>query len=154
MLSRLKGEKFDSIHRAIDMLCLSLGERCRGYGLHIQSPWRFKEGNKILLASHDIYEPYCCDVPEDWEYDITGRDDASSSVFDVEAKVLSEKMQGAYVTDAHISELGDISISFSNGVVFEQFVPASRKSEEWRLIDDSRGVHMVCYDLNGEITFD
>ena len=40
----------------------------------------------------------------------------------------------------------DMVIVFSNGVIFEQFMPASRKNEEWRLIDYNTDEQFVCYD--------
>lgn len=82
MLSRVIGKKFNNINRVIDMLCLFLGEEytfinSRGkkidvaeYSFHFQTQWRFREGSVILLASRDIYEPNCKDVPEDWQYDV------------------------------------------------------------------------------------
>ena len=106
------------------------------------------------MASRDVYEPYCEDVPEDWQYDLKGRPDALSSVFDVQAKALIVKMQGAIVTDVHLSAVNDLTITFSNGVMFEQFMPASQKDEEWRLIDYRNDVHVVCYDEDGHISYE
>lgn len=148
------------------MLCLFLGEDyvfvgSRGqeievaeYSIHFQTQWRFREGGKILLASRDIYEPYSEEPPEDWQYDLTGRPGELSSVFDVNAKALTVKMQGAFIAECHLSETNDIVITFSNGVIFEQFMPASRKDEEWRLIDYANKSHLVCYGEDGVIMAD
>lgn len=164
MLSRLLGKKFNCVSRAIDMLCLFLGEDftftdARGqeidvaeFSLHFQTQWRFREGKNILLASRDVYEPFCENVPEDWQFDLPRRSDELSSVFDVQAKALMAKMQGAIVTDVHLSVVNDLTITFSNGVIFEQFMPASRNNEEWRLIDYRNDVHVVCYDEDGHIS--
>lgn len=164
MLSKLLNRPFNCISRAADMLCLFLGEdyeftafdgrtvEVAEFSLHLQTQWRFCEGDKILLASRDIYEPYSNDVVDDWEYDIIGRPDCESSIFDVFAKDFSKKMKNAIVTECHLSKTNDITIQFSNGVVFEQFTPASRKCEEWRLIDYKNNLHTICYYENGEIT--
>lgn len=156
VLSRILGKNFNCISRAIDMLCLFLGEdfsfadthghqvNVAEFSFHFQTQWRFREDKDILLASRDIYEPYSENVPADWEYDLVGRSDEMSSVFDVQAKALSTKMQGATVADYHISAVNDLVIIFSNGIVFEQFTPASQKDEEWRLIDYKNDVHLVC----------
>ena len=164
MLSKLINKPFNCISRAVDMLCLFLGDdyditamdgrtiKVAEFSLHVQSQWRFRENGSILLASQDIYEPYGNDIADDWEYDIVGRPDCESSVFDVFAKSFSSKMQDSIVTECRLSETNDITIRFSNGVFFEQFTPASRKCEEWRLIDYKNGLHTICYDENGTIT--
>lgn len=164
MLSCLIGKKFNRISRAADMLCLFLGEdyvyrspvgrsaEVAEFSIHFTTQWRFRLGGEILLASRDIYTPYSNGVPEDWAYDIVGRPDELSSVFDVAAKQIMQKMSGSVVSECRLSETNDITIVFSNGVVFEQFTPASRKGEEWRLIDYVGGRHIVCYDVDGLIS--
>jgi hypothetical protein len=161
MVSRIIGKQFNRISRVVDMLCLLLGEdyfitnyhgkrqKVAEYAIHFQTQWRFRDGATILLASRDVYEPYCEDVPENWQYDLVGRPDELSSVFDVQAKALKAKMQGAVVTECRLSPVNDMIIVFSNGVIFEQFMPASRKDEEWRLIDYKKDEHIVCYEEDG-----
>lgn len=163
MLSKLHNKRFNRISRAGDMLCLFLGEDYsfiseRGkrievaeYSMHFQTQWRFRNNETILLASRDVYEPYNLLVPEDWEYDLTGRPDELSSVFDVQAKKLVTKMQGSFVVECHVSAINDVIIMFSNGITFEQFTPSSRKDEEWRLIDYINNLHTVCCAEDGEI---
>ena len=160
MISRIVGKKFNCISRAVDMLCLFFGEdytttNYRGnkivvaeYAIHFQTQWRFRKTDTILLASRDVYEPYCKDVPDDWEYDLIGRPDELSSIFDVEVKTLNTKMQGAVVAECRLSPVNDMVIVFSNGVIFEQFMPFSRENEEWRLIDYRKDEHIVCYESN------
>lgn len=164
MLSKLINKPFNCISRTVDMLCLFLGYdydftstdgrtvKVAEFSLHLQTQWRFRKDDTILLASRDIYEPYRKEVAEDWEYDIIGRADNESSVFDVLAKSFSIEMQNAIVTECHLSKTKDITIRFSNGVVFEQFTPASQRCEEWRLIDYKNNLHTICYDENGAIT--
>lgn len=166
MISRIIGKQFNGISRAIDMLCLFLGEdysivsSCRKqidvaeYSIHFQTQLRFRENDTILLASRDIYEPYCQNVPEDWQYDLIGRPDELSSVFDVRAKELKAKMKGSVVTECRLSPVNDMIIVFSNGVIFEQFMPASQRDEEWRVIDYKNDEHIVCYDEDGVVVIE
>ncbi len=159
MLSKLLNKKFYSIHRAVDMLMLNIGDDYEmtsydkqpcivsEYALHIQSPWRFRKGS-------DIYVPYCDNVPDEWEYDIVGRSDELSSIFDVCSKQFSEVMQGSTIVECNLSEINDVFLMFSNGVVFEHFITDTRKCEEWRLIDCANDLHTVCYDCDGEISCD
>ncbi len=151
MVSRIIGKQFNNISRAVDMLCLQLGADAE-YSFHVQTPWRFRENHTILLASRDIYEPYCENVPEDWQYDLVGRSDALSSVFDVQAKGFKSKMQNAVVKACRLSDVNDLIITFSNGVIFEQFMSFSRKDEAWRLIDRQNDEHIVCFGEDGTIS--
>ena len=158
-ISRIIGKRFNTISRAADMLCLFLGEdyaftNHRGklievadYSIHFMTQWRFRQDNTILLASRDIYEPYCKDVPDDWEYDLVGRPIELSSVFDVQAEALKLKLKDTVVAECKLSPVNDMIIVFSNGIIFEQFMPASEQEEEWRLIDYTTNEHIVCYDV-------
>lgn len=159
MLKMLQNCTFNRIHRAADMLCLGLGEDihtrhgvCPEYSLHVQAQWRFRKGGKILLGSNDIYFPYNENVPEDWAYDPIGRPDCESSIFDVMSKNLSQRMHDAHIVNCNWFNSGDLRLDFSNDVVFELFISASRKAEEWRLIDSVNNVHIICFDDNGFIT--
>ena len=164
MLSKLINKPFNCISRAVDMLCLFLGDdydftsvdgrtvKVSEFSLHLQTQWRFRNNDTILLASRDIYEPYNQNVAEDWEYDIIGRPDNESSIFDVLSKRFSLQMQNAIITECYLSQTNDITILFSNGVVFEQFTSTSQKCEEWRLIDYKNDLHTICYDEDGTIT--
>lgn len=140
------------------MLCLFIGDdynlvyrdkeiHVAEFALHIQTQWRFVRDNSIILGSRDIYKPYNASVSDDWKYDIVGRSDEESSIFDVTAKSLNITMANALVLSATASPFGDIRIMFSNGVLFESFTPASEKAEEWRLIDYKTHEHTIFYDV-------
>ena len=164
-MDRLQHKKFRTMFRVIDMLCISFGQTVRSeeiriadqiihrrtipeFSLHLQTHWRFRDGDTILLGSRDIYHPYSQDIDEDnWDYAETNRPDCESSVFDVVSKQVSAALKKQYVTSSSMTAYGDIRIEFSNGYVFEAFVPDSTKTEEWRLIDTNSGDHIVFYDL-------
>lgn len=144
-VKRIIGSKFNSITRCVDMLLLNFGEDikvdeldgdiCPKFSFHIQTQWRFIKENKILLASRDIYIPFNSEIDEcEWEYDIGGRADDESSIFDVTQKTFNESFIDAVVSSAEINQIGDLKIVFSNGIIFETFTPSSRKDEFYRLI--------------------
>ncbi|MCM1558674.1 MAG: hypothetical protein NC123_03895 [Butyrivibrio sp.] len=150
----LTGKRFNRISRALDMLCLFIGDDhtfiSRGkeipvseFAFHFQTQWRFTDGCSIILGSRDIYEPFSHTAAADWKYDIIGREEEESSVFDVNAKKLNSAMKNAVVTDISVSPFGDVNIIFSDGTHFQSFTPSSRRDEEWRLIDYKRGNHMI-----------
>lgn len=162
MLKCLIGKKFNYISRAMDMLCLGIGEdypflsrrgktvRGAEFSLHLQTQWRFTKAETLLLGSRDIYHPYRSDVPEDWEYDLIGRPDNESSVFDVVKKQLEADLENAAITEASVSPLGDVHLVF-NGIVFDCFIPSREESEEWRLVDRNADLHTVFYGRYYEI---
>lgn len=162
-MNRLTGARFHSLSRAVDMLCLNLGETVKrhfelprpegrdravpSYSIHLQTPWRFVRKGKVLLASRDIYEPFAPDrVREDWAYDLVGRPAVESSRFDVLSAGLSRRMAGSTVTACLVSPLGDLELEFSNGVRFESFTADSLKCEVWRLVDYLTGEHLVTFE--------
>ena len=163
-MNRLINQPFHSMHRAADMLCLNFGNtwkedtlQIRGrtlhrrfpeYSLHLQVQWRFIYQNQILLGSRDIYEPFSQEVGEDWDYDPIGRPNSESSVFDVVSKRVSQELLGHHPVDCAVSPVGDIRIVFSNGYIFEVFIPASYQDEEWRLIDFPKDEHLIFYDTH------
>ena len=163
-MNRLINQPFHSMHRAADMLCLNFGNtwkedtlqlpsrmlhlRFPEYSLHLQVQWRFVFENRILLGSRDIYEPFSRNVGEDWDYDIMDRPDEESSIFDVVHKQVAQALLGHCVTECTVSPLGDIRIIFSNGYIFEVFIPASYQTEEWRLIDFPKDEHFIFHDID------
>ena len=162
-MQRIVGKKFHCISRAVDMLCLFLGEDYvitshRGkridvaeYSLHVQTLWNVREDDIVLLTAENIYEPYCENAPADWQYDLIERPDEISSVFDVKAKKLNAKMQNTVVVECALSAQDNLMITFSNGVIFELVMPAAGDEEAWRLIDYKNDVHIVC-SQDGNIT--
>ena len=162
-MERVVGAPFHSLSRAVDMLCLNLGETVEryfarpkpdgqvrsvpSYSIHLQTQWRFVRKGRIILASRDIYESFAPDrAGEDWAYDLVGRPAVESSRFDVLSPGLSRKLRGSTVTGCRVSPLGDLSLEFSNGTRFESFTPSSLREELWRLVDYQREEHLVVFD--------
>ena len=164
MLEKLTGKNLREIGRATDMLWLSIGEPImiddyRGglrevseYAIHFQCQWRFVKNGKILLASHDIYNPYdkSLKYDDEWDWDVFGREKEQSSVFDVQSKnftsdFLPLQIKGICFTDTH-----DLHIHFDKGVCFDTFITISTKREFYRFLDftseDSN--HVVIFDVD------
>ena len=156
-VNRIIGKQFHSIFRVADMLCLNFGtdlqiewnEKKRivpEYSFHIQTQWRFIRNDTIILASRDIYKPYSNQVPDDWEYDQFGRSDEESNIFDVLREEICNCLNGCVVTKCDYTVLGDLTITFSDGTLFETFTPSSRKEEFWRLLDYINNEHLVVFE--------
>ena len=157
-MNRIIGKPFNSICRIVDLLGLYFGddvqvELSRGlqqkpqFSLHIQTQWRFRKDERILLASRDIYTPFDPSADADWRFDIVGREPAQSSVFDATKDTFAQMMGGSTVTDYTIAPWGDITVRFSNGVLFEAFVSGSVPDEEWRFFAIEDTDHVVFHEL-------
>lgn len=163
-LQGIVGKAFSGIWRAADMLVLDLGGDVSIFApydpedavraecsLRFMCQWRFILEGRILLASRDIYLPYNpeLDADADWEYDLSGRPDAQSSIFDVQRREVEQRLRECTVSAAGVNEMGDLRIVFSNGAVFESFTPSSRADEFWRMIrfyPDREAEHIVVFD--------
>lgn len=157
-VKRIIGSKFNGIFRCVDMLIFDLGNNIKDldgdivpeFSFHIQTQWRFIREDSILLASRDIYIPYNTDIDDsDWEYDVVNRDDGESSIFDVIQKRFYENFLNTVVSFAEISQLGDLKITFSNGIIFETFTPSMRQDEFYRVIcynENAESEHFIVFD--------
>ncbi|PAF44755.1 hypothetical protein [Helicobacter sp. 11S02596-1] len=134
----LIGKELSSIKRIATMLCLGFGgffndgdDKIPCYSLHIQCPFRFILGEKIILASYDISKRFQENLD----------DKMGNSVFD---KLLDERISPLLplkVIDCICNPLGDIKIIFSNDVILETFIDASLEVEHWRFIDSFSKKH-------------
>ncbi len=75
-----------------------------------------------------------------------GRVKEESSIFDAMADTMNQLLRYSVVEDCHVSDLGDLRITFSDGTYFETFNPTSRKEEILRLIDYKADEHIVVFD--------
>ena len=158
-MKRIIGSKFNNIFRSLDMLCFNLGNDVLDdegnlvpeYSFHVQTSWRFVNGNEILLASRDIFLPHDESLDDgyyDFEEQSTQKEiTATSSIFDVAMHDFKKHFENATVKSFDISPLGDLRIDFTNGVYFETFTPSARKCEEWRFLPPGEEDHFVVFDV-------
>lgn len=160
MIEKVIGSKFRWLRRAADMLSMSLGEDVKDnkgdvgpeFAFHIETQWRFIKNDSILLASRDIYIPYNEEIErftEEWDYDEVGRPDEESSIFDVLSKDFEKHFEDAVVSSCVVTPIGDLKITFSNGIHFETFTPSMRKDYFWQLIwykRDMEPEHFIMFE--------
>ena len=147
--------------RACDMLWLTIGESViiethRGgtrevgeYAIHFQCQWRFVKDHEILLASHDIYNPYDkrLEYDDDWDWDVFGREKELSSIFDVRSKELMQGLFPLKIEHIYLSSTSDLHIDFDKGVYFDTFITTSTKREFYRFLDFHTGEHTLIFDV-------
>jgi hypothetical protein len=159
-IKKIIGCNFHKISRAVDMMCLGIGNEIdfvnnKGenvkrpqYAIHFQCPWRLYNENGIILGSYDIYEPFNKDIGDDWEYDLHRRPENESSVFDVTLNKIITELGKCEVTDCSLTKMNDLHISFTNDWHLDTFITSSEKVEEfWRFIEFETGEHTVIYDM-------
>ena len=157
---KLVGKNFTYLYRAADMLCLRIGdtiiidaleggkEESPEYRIHFQCQWRFVKEGKILLASHDIYNPYddSLEYDENWDWGIFGREKAQSSVFDVRSEEFINEFLPLRIGKIYFIDIYDLHIDFDKGVHFDTFITCSTKREYYRILDFHTGRHTVIFD--------
>lgn len=131
-MKRLERRKFHSLLRAGEALTLNFGKtlwtevrdgvvrQLPEVALYVQAPWRFLEGETVLLSS-----------------DGDGID-------------LTAKLKDSGVTSVESEENGDLTIEFSCGITFELRVGDLPKAEFWRMIDFYTGENKVMFDMEPE----
>lgn len=115
----------------------------RMYYLVVQTPWRFLQNKKIILASGDMYIPSDSSKPFD-----VGND--YNSLYDERVKDLNRKLScGIKVAEATCSSTGDITLSLENHLLFQTFIDGSTKNEFWRFISNEQkeSMHVVFWDI-------
>jgi len=156
---KLVDKNLTDLYRAADMLCLKIGDTIiidshKGnkiespeYRIHFQCQWRFVKSGEILLASHDIYNPFNSDLEynDDWDWDIFGRDKDNSSVFDVRSEEFIHRFLPLQIENIYLTDTCDLHIDFNEGIYFDTFITCSTKSEYYRFLDFHTREHIVVF---------
>ena len=148
--SILKGTVCDKVGKGGLTIWIGFGKKIKinekekhTYYLVIQTPWRFLQDKKIILASGDMYIPMDSTKPFD-----VGNDD--NSLYDERVKELNTKLShGIKVVEATFSAIGDITLSLENHLLFQTFIDESTKNEFWRFISNEKkeSMHVVFWDI-------
>jgi hypothetical protein len=159
---KLASKDFTRLYRAADMLCLQIGdtiivdsrkggkEESPEYRIHFQCPWRFVEEGNILLASYDIYNPYdsSLEYDADWAWDVFGRENEASSIFDVKSKEFENRFLPLKIENIYLTDICDLHIDFNKGIHFDTFINCSTKREYYRFLDFHTGEHTVIFEVD------
>lgn len=153
-MSLLRGQPLTQVGYAADMLTLTFGLEENEFCLHIQCSYRMATEEAILFDRIDYFEPsdaLCAkwraggldepDFPEDWP-------DGERRLFE-QVKQLNERLQGMNVADVQVSQLGDLTLRFTNGMTLLALLMCTDDAECWRFWSDAHwpDQHMiVCGD--------
>ena len=111
-MKRIQNERFNDLFCSADTLCLDLGDDFAdedgdpmpAYSLHFVGDCRFEKDGKTLLSLGDIYKTH-------------GRD-GWASIQDPRFAAVREALVGTRVSEAVLSEGGDLTVRFTNGISF------------------------------------
>lgn len=165
-LSILIGQPISDVHRAGATVCLGFGDKIEvelpkrtapktfvkekmlisKYALHIQCAFRLCMGDKIEIATNDIFQPTekALDNPQ-FNWDTYQFDEKGNNQFDWFAEHRITPYYTEFVVkNVSVNKFGDLKISFQNNYELELMVDSSLDSECWRFF--STGVeepHLV-----------
>ncbi|MDR1700881.1 MAG: hypothetical protein LBR68_06785 [Lachnoclostridium sp.] len=154
-LSILKGLPLQTFFRASNMLEIGFGDIVKEknlrkeivdvaqYRIHVQCPWRFVLGKKIIVASEDIYLP-CSTIKwsDDFDWDVFG-----NNLFDeLCEQEMYKLLQKIFVEDVILEQFGGLSIVFSSRYMLQILpVTSNNESELWRFFKSGAKHHFVRY---------
>jgi hypothetical protein len=133
------GTKLTKIARAGAMGSLILtSQGGQEYVLHLQCAFRYRLGTEILMANFDMFEP-TDEAKNASSFDWNVWSDAA---WDTQGANLYDEWALSWIRDGHtsevetieISETGDLTIRFCDGLILETFNNNS-KSECWRFFE-------------------
>ena len=123
-----------SINRLCDMLSIEFTTRDNSMiYLHIQSFFRVKKEEKIIISSEDMYRCYEKNKTDEFNWDIPG-----ASVFDKSLEQYIDLLTCSKVTDIMQAKSGDLNIKLENGLSLEILIDTTVSEEKYRFFDESQ----------------
>lgn len=139
-IKEILNQEICDVGRTSDMCWIIFGsednKKDAFYSLHLQCPWRIRQGSSIVLSNLDIYElaPEVFAIDEEW-------DDTKRNLFD--DKVEKFMMTGEKkVNNVSVTAVNDLAIYLSDSSIIECFVN-DLKYESWRFFKKGDKQHLV-----------
>lgn len=150
----LKGKPLTQIHRVATMGCFSFGnlaevelplrsngeligtqvEKRYQYALHLQTPFRLRFGDRVIIGESDIYQPLSENADDpDFDWDLFDYDIIDNNHFDEFTNQFNNDAdRGFIVKDICVKITGDLKIRFENSFFLEVFINMGTNDECWR----------------------
>ena len=141
-LAKIKGATHVRIGRAADMIWIALkGVDGKDYAIHLQTFFRFCDGNQILITDMDKYQP----TPEYRDADLTDCGKIGSNLLDQWCERFnSEFSETVTVSSINVNDNGDFTMALDNGMNLEVLVDNTVDDECWRFfVWRSQEKHLV-----------
>lgn len=153
ILSRcLIGEKMHSLYKRLGIFILCFGDSPQ-YVLHIECFFRVRLGKKLIMTCNDEYYASNWDELTPKELKKSQKNGYKNSLLEKNFQLLMSLTKNSTITSVEISEIGDLFLSFDNGVRIEIFVDNMGQNNEFyrffKYQDDSS--HYIVKHLQGKI---
>lgn len=149
----LIGKKVYEICKRLGIFIISFGEKLE-YSLHIECFFRIRKGNRLVLTYNDeYYAPNWTELTRK-NFKRSQKNCCKNSLLEKTFNNFKYLTQEAVVSSIEISEVGDLFISFNNGVLIEIFLDCvGQNNEFYRFFkyDDTCFPHYVVKCLEGKI---
>lgn len=105
------------------------------YALHIQSAWRIRHGNQVIVGSRDLYYPTEeTDGPiEGFDWDVQGANRRDRRI----GELFQNETREFIVRQVEIGDAGAFTITFDDGYALDVFPDDSLSDEHWRMFKPS-----------------
>ncbi len=116
--------------------------------------WRFIENNKIILSSADFYIPmydayddnpfspvydsesYKFDEEKEWDDSLEEYYDDLEAYREERFRAIKDKLEYAKITEVESNEIGDFSITLSNGTILQVFKTLYTNKKNYKILSD------------------
>lgn len=144
-LTVLKGAVLSDVGRAATMGCFFFTTAdSRLFSLHLQSSFRIRTNDRILLANTDMFEPTeSLKNSTSFDWDTYNWDQAGFNRYDAWTALYREYPQNfLIVKDVTVNPFGDLFLEYNQNMVLEVFINNSI-DECWRFFEKSSQTHLV-----------
>jgi hypothetical protein len=146
----LEGARFFIAGRTAAMAWLGFVVDNINYALHLQSGFRVRTKEKLLIANLDMFDPTDTVIGdpsfawEQYDWDIQG-----NNCYDEWTQRFGKESSDGIVRAVEVSDFGDLTIEIDNGMIIEVFVNSSTQ-ECWRFFERGADHHLVVTGLGPE----
>ena len=135
--------KWVIIGRAAAMAWLGFLVNDKDYALHIQSGFRIRTKEKILVANLDMLEPTLeIKKQSDFDWEKYDWEKKGNNYFDEWVNYFRKECRNGIVEKINISDFGDLTIFIDNGMIIEVFLNSST-NECWRFFERGADKHLI-----------
>ncbi len=142
----LIGAKWVIVGRASGMAWFGFLINDFDYALHVQSSFRVRNNDKLIIANLDMYEPTIeLQEQSNFDWDTFDWEIKGNNCYDIWIQEFRMKNRNAIVQNIIINDWGDLTIEVDNGMIIEVFVNSSL-NECWRFFERNSDDHLI---ING-----
>lgn len=145
-LEVIKGAKNIKVGRAANLIWIAFeGINKKNYAIHLQTFFRFCDGQKVLITDSDKYQPTALARvnpkfdAQNFEWDVQG-----NNLLDQWVSEFQKILYSLLVETVDINTLGDLEICFNHDITLTVLLDSTSSDECWRFFEwHSKKPHLV-----------